>query len=511
MGDLYNEVLVAIHGIWRRRWMALAVAWGIGLLGWFVVGMIPNTYKSEAKILVQANSLLPDKAGITTTEQRQSIETVRQTLTSVDTLQKVVRGTELAKHVASDRDILDKAAGLQQSIEIKAVQDNLFEISATASEGALSDAQNAKLSTAIVQKLIDLFVDGNLRDGRQETGKTLAFLDQEIAKRSGDLTQLEGRRAAFEAKFLSTLPGGGSIAERIAAARSEQSRVASDLAAANSAVAAINGQLAGTPATTSTPGTMVGGGETRVGQLQGQIADGQARGWTESHPDMVALRAQLARAQAMGGGNGARMTPGSTSANPMYSSLRAMQAERQATASALGARKAQLDGEIGRILSLQQANPEFTAEQTAIDRDYLALKTQYDKLLADREDIRLRGQVQTQTDAVRFNVIDPPSTPRVPSAPNRPLLLTLVLLAAIGGGIGAGFAFGQVKTTYPTAQRLEKASGLPVIGSITEVVRAPERILRRKRRMQFAGGAAALVGLWAVLMVAEFVARGMVA
>ncbi len=510
MGDIYNEVLVAVHGVWRRRWLALAVAWGIGLLGWFVVGMIPNTYKSEAKIFVQANSLLPDKAGISPSEQKQGIDTVRQTLTSVESLQKVVKGTELAKHVASDRDIADKATALQRRIEIKSVQDNLFEISATASEGALSDAQNAKLSTAIVQKLIDLFVDGSLRGGRQEAGQSLQFLDTQIAARGEQLAQLEARRAAFEAKFLSTLPGGGSLAERIAAARSEQSRVASDLAAANSALGAVNAQLAATPPAT-TPGVMVGGGETRVGQLQAQIADGQARGWTDSHPDMIALRAQLARAQAMGGGNGARMTPGSSQPNPMYTSLRAMQAERQATASALSARKAQLDGEIGRILSLQQANPEFTAEQTAIDRDYAAMKTQYDKLLADREDVRLRGQVQTQTDAVRFNVIDPPSTPTVPSAPNRPLLLTLVLLAALGGGVGAAFAMGQLQTSYPTATRLEKASGLPVIGSITEVVRAPERVLRRKRRMQFMGGAAALVGLWVILMVAEFVQRSMVA
>jgi polysaccharide biosynthesis transport protein len=225
---------------------------------------------------------------------------------------------------------------------------------------------------------------------------------------------------------------------------------------------------------------------------------------------MIALKSQLARAQAMGGG-GARMTPGSSTPNPMFVTLRSMQAEKAATASALASRKAQLEGEINRILALQASNPDFTAEQTAIDRDYTALKTQYDKLVADREDIRLRGQVQTQTDAVRFNVIDPPSKPTVPAAPNRPLLLTAVLLAALGGGVGAAFAFGQLKTTYPTATRLEKASGLPVIGSITEVVRAPERQLRRKRRMQFAGGVGALVGLWIVLMVTEFVQRGMVA
>lgn len=510
MGNIYGEALIALHGIWRRRWLALGVAWGVGLIGWLVVSLIPNTYKSEARIYVQAASLLPDKVGMKPGEQKANIETVRQTLTSVDNLQKVVRGTDMANHVSSDAEIMGKAGSLQKAITIVAEQDNLFKISAVVAEGNMSDAQNAKLSKAVVQKLIDLFVDGNLRDGRTETGTSLKFLDAQIEQRGQQLAQVEARRASFESKYLSALPGGGSIAERVALARSELSRVSSDYAAAASGLAAVNGQLAGIPATMSTPGSIVSGGDGRVAQILGQIADAQSRGWTDNHPDMVALRAQLARAQAMGGG-GARMTPGTSSQNPMYVTLRSMQAEKQATAGALAARKAQLEGEINRILSLQTSDPEFSAAQNGLDRDYQVLKTQYDKLLADREDLRLRGQVQAQTSPVKFNVIDPPSAPSMPSSPNRPLLLTLVLLAALGAGVGAAFGYGQLQTTYPTATRLERASGLPVIGTITEVVVAPERERRRKRLIQFAGGTAALVGVWALLMVVEFVQRSMVA
>ena len=510
MGNIYDEALVALHGIWRRRWLALAVAWGIGLLGWMVVSLIPNTYKSEARIYVQAASLLPDKVGMSAGEQKANIETVRQTLTSTANLEKVVRGTDLANHVSSDADIMGKAGSLQKAITIVAESDNLFKISAVVAEGSMSDAENAKLSKAVVQKLIDLFVDGNLRDGRIETGTSLKFLDAQIEQRGVQLAQVEAKRAAFESKYLSALPGGGSIAERVALARSELSRVSSDYAAAASGLAAVNGQLAGIPATNTTPGSVVNSVDGRVAQIQGQIADGQARGWTDNHPDMVALRGQLARAKAAGGG-GSRVVAGTSSQNPMYVTLRSMQAEKQATAGALAARKAQLEGEINRILSLQASDPEFSAAQNGLDRDYQVLKTQYDKLLGDREDLRLRGQVQAETSPVKFNVIDPPSAPSVPSSPNRPLLLTLVLLAALGGGIGAAFGYGQLQTTYPTATRLERASGLPVIGTITEVVRTSEHAFRRKRLRQFAGGAAALVGVWALLMVVEFVQRSMVA
>ena len=516
MSGLYDEALVILHGLWRQRWLALAVGWGIALIGWLVIGLIPNSYESKARIYVQPQALLTEKIGISAGERMAGIETVRQTLTSTQNLEKVVRGTDLALRVSSDRDVTDKASGLQKAISIVASQDNLFEISARVSERGMSDAQNAKLSKAIVQKLIDLFVDGNLRDGRTETGQSLRFLDGQIETRARELAEAEAKRAAFETKYLSSLPGSGPIADRIGQARGELSRVASDLAAAQSALAAMNGQMAATPASTTTAGSVIAGGASpggaRVAAIEGQIADGQARGWTEQYPDMIALRGQLAHARAQsGGGSASRVVPGISSPNPMYVALRSQQAERQATVGALSARRAQLEGQINAIVSQQATNPEFSAQLTALDQNYQAAKSQYDKLLADREDLRLRSQVQTQTAAIKFSVIDPPSIPHLPATPNRPLLLTLVLLVAIAGGLGASFGRGQLQATYPTAAKLERASGLPVIGTISEVVCAPERDVRTKRTRQFAGGAAALVGLWALLMIVEFVQRSLVA
>lgn len=516
MASLYDEALVVMHSLWRRRWLALAVGWGIALVGWLIIGLIPNSYESRARIFVQPQALLNDKVGITSGERMAAIETVRQTLTSAQNLEKIVRETDLARHVASDRDVADKAVELQSAIRIVAEQDNLFEITARVSQGAMSDAQNASLARTIVQKLIDLFVAGNLRDGQTETGQSLRFLDAQVEQRSRDLADAEAKRAVFEAKYLSALPGSGTIAERIGQARTELARVQSDFSAAQSALAAMNGQLSATSAEVRSAGSLVPGtasiGAGRVAAVEGQIADGQARGWTDEHPDMVALRGQLSRARAQsGGGSASRISAGTSSPNPMYVALRSQQAERQATVGALASRKAELEGQINSVLSQQASNPEFSAQMTALDRDYQASRTQYDKLLADREELKLRGQVQTQTDAIKFNVIDPPSTPTSPATPNRPLLLTLMLFVAIAGGIGAAFAQSQLQTTYPTPSKLERASGLPVIGTISEVVGAPERSLRRQRLIQFGGGAAALVGIYAVLMIVEFVQRSMVA
>lgn len=501
MGNLYDEFRAALHAVWTRRWIALAVAWGLCLAGWLVVSQMPNRYESRARVFVQLRQILPTEGLQAQADRQKDIDRVRQTLTSAVNLEKVVRGTDLARTVANDRDIADRIASLQTMIKLTAQQDNLFEITVTASSG--------KLARQIAQKLIDIFVEDNLAGNREETSQSLRFLDQQIEARQKALQEAEAKRAEFQAQYLGSLPGTGSLAERASAARSQLAQVDSDLAAAQSALNTVNAQMAGTPATVAgVGGATAGPARARLATIQGQIAEGQARGWTNAHPDMVALRSQLAAAQSaarseplQGGAAGAN--------NPLYLSLQSMRADKQAQVAALTQRKSAIEGDLARLQSAMTDNPAAAAEQSQIDRDYQVLKDQYDKLLGDREQVRIRSSVQTETDAVKFNVVDPPTQPRGPTSPNRPLLLSGVLFAGLCGGLGAAFLFGRLQTTFSTSSRLERASGMPVIGSIGEVLTAAQVAMRRKRLTLFAGGAAALGMAWLGLLGVEMLQRGM--
>ena len=46
MNGIYDEGRLALHAIWTRRWLALAVAWGVCVLGWLVVSQMPSRYES---------------------------------------------------------------------------------------------------------------------------------------------------------------------------------------------------------------------------------------------------------------------------------------------------------------------------------------------------------------------------------------------------------------------------------------------------------------------------------
>ncbi|PEQ10632.1 chain-length determining protein [Novosphingobium sp. PC22D] len=506
MNMLYEELLSAIHSVWHRRWLALAVAWAVCLLGWLVVALIPNSYESRARLFVQLDDALAEQVGIGVADRKRDIERIRQTLTSAVNLEKIVRSTPIGDTVENPKQLESKVLALAENIKIVSQQDNLFEITAVSSDPSFSDAENAKIAQQIAQKLIDIFREENLAGNRGEMSETIEFVNQQLKQRETQLEQAEQRRLAFEAQHPELAQGAAANAQRLEGSRSELRGVEADLAAAQSALAAIDGQLAGTPQ--SLPGGTTGSASASLAKAQADLAGMRARGLTDNHPDVIStknqiqgLRAAAEREQQSGGG-----VP-----NPAYTSLQSIRAERQANVQALTSRKASLQSEVANLSAMAIDNPEASAEYQRINRDYDVLRRQYDKLLQDREELKLRGEIKTEREAVKFEVVDPPTTPRTPVAPNRPLLLFGVLVAGIGAGAGAAFALGKVRSTFATTAGLERATGLPVLGAISQTMTDAARALRRRRLKYFYGASAALGCLFVVLLAVEFVQRGMVA
>jgi polysaccharide chain length determinant protein (PEP-CTERM system associated) len=505
MNNIYDELRAALYSVWHRRWLALAVAWGVCLLGWLVVAMVPNSYESKARIFVQLDDVLADVTGVPSSSKR-DIERVRQTLTSAVNLEKVIRGTAMGDEITSPRDMEGAVLGLAKRIKVEAAQDNLFEITASYGDGGNSDAHNARLAQAIVQKLIDIFREENLAGNRGEMTQSLDFMDQQLADRQKALETAEQKRLMFEAANPALAGGGASVLQRLEASRAELRGIDADLAAAQSALAAINGQLAGTPK--SLPGAgPVGGARAALAQAQGELNALRGRGYTDNHPDVIAAKNQVNSLRAAASMEG----PGGGTPNPAYTSLESIRAERQANVQSLSSRRASVQSELATMTSQQISNPEVAAEQARINRDYDVLKQQYDKLLADREELRLRGQVQTERSSIKFQVIDPPTTPRSPVAPNRPVLLLGVLVLGLGAGVATAFALGQLRSTFATTSGLEKAIGLPVLGAVSQTLTDAGRELRIKRMKYFYAASGALGGLFVLLLTAEFIQRGMVA
>ncbi|KZY56658.1 hypothetical protein A3736_07560 [Erythrobacter sp. HI0063] len=152
MNEVFEELRAALHQVWNRRWLALAVAWGVCVLGWFVVAMIPNSYMSQARLYVQLDDVLSEQLDISG-DGRQEMTRVRQTLASKVNLEKVIRGTRLGEDIATDGEMQGAIDDLTKAVTIKSEQDNLVEIAATIGKSDLSDAENAGYPEFLVDKM----------------------------------------------------------------------------------------------------------------------------------------------------------------------------------------------------------------------------------------------------------------------------------------------------------------------------------------------------------------------
>lgn len=513
--------------MWRKRWYGLAAAWAICLIAWLAVTLIPNSYQSDARVYVRYNALLPTAMGLEKSGggQLQQVDIVRRTLTSRPNLEKVLR--------RSDPDIGDVPpaqldaliAGMVDKIQVTPQgAQNLYQLSYLSDSASRSDRENAAFSQRVVQNLIDIFTEENLTSDRDNLNQAIRFLDEQIAERETQLGEAEAKNAQFESKYFGQLPGEGDLATRVQQARTELARVSQELIQARSSFGALQSQLGSTPATInaplyyspSAPRSVNFGTGTRYdptsarGRIEGlerQISDSIARGYTEKHPDVVNARATISRLQAEAtkekagdssgsGGSG----PAPAQANPVYVNLRSLLFEKQSAVAALSARQQQLAGDMQELARKQVEAPGVATEQARLNRDYGVVKASYENLLKSREQIRLRADVATQTNQIQFQTIDPPTLPVKPVAPNRPLLLTLALLGGLAVGLAVAFAMSQLQPAYITQDKLAEDTGLPVIGSVGEVVQPA--VMQRERRMlrNFAALGAGLVGIYVVML-----------
>lgn len=507
MSEIFDELRAMLWSVWHRRWIAILTAWGVCLLGWLVVSLVPNTYESQARVYVDVEDVLSKQLGIAG-DGKEEIMRVRQTLSSAKNLEKVIASTRLGEGITERgaRDAL--IAELEKKVKVTSEQDNLFEITAAIGRRDLTDAENAMLARDVVQKLLDILREEHVLGNRAGISTAIADLDRQLAEREAELEQAEQRRLVFESQYPDLVGGSESLSSRVQQARAELRAVEADLAAAQSGLAAISGQISSTPRNLASTGRDATGPKAALLQAQTQLAELRARGLTDNHPDVISTTRQVAllarQAAAAGGDVGG--TP-----NPAYASLVAIRSERQASVEGLQARRAALQSNFAALMASQASEPAVAAEANRISRDYDVLRKNYEKLLEDREALRTRGEVEDKASQFRFDVIQQPGVPQKPAAPNRPLLLLGVLVVGLAAGVAAAYGLGQLKSSFATAQKLESAFDLPVIGAISLTVLDTARIVEARRLKQFAGACAGLGAVFVILLAIEFASVGSMA
>jgi uncharacterized protein involved in exopolysaccharide biosynthesis len=58
MNQAVEQIFEELHSAWRFRWLALAVAGGVAVIGWIAVFALPDRYESSARVFVDTRTAL---------------------------------------------------------------------------------------------------------------------------------------------------------------------------------------------------------------------------------------------------------------------------------------------------------------------------------------------------------------------------------------------------------------------------------------------------------------------
>lgn len=519
MQDLIIRILDDLRGSWRFRWVGLIAAWAVCVGGWVYVFMLPNVYQAAAKVYVDSQTVLgPLLQGLALDPNVESeLSVVRQALLSRPSLETVARKTDLdirAKTPEAREALLTSlserivVATEAQARSRRPTTDGLYSIT-------FQDHSREK-ALAVVDTLLNTFVEETL--GSKRTGQESAqrFLDDEIGALEKRLTDSETRLAEFKKRNVATMPGsGGDYFARLQTEMSGQAAARSAVALADSRRTELARQLSGEDpfvfgmdGSTQAPTGETGDLTYRIQEMESRLEEMLLR-FTEKHPEVVALRATITEMQKRQQEELARIQAGkptgslasSVKSNPVYQGIEAELKRTEVQLAELRQDLAERNASVGQLQKLVDTVPEVEAELARLNRDYEITRTRYLELVERRETAKLSESAEKQG-VVKFQVIDPPAVGLEPVAPPRVIMLFAVLFVGVGGGAALMYLLNQLQPVYQNVRVLGTHTGVAVLGAVSRTWLPGEKLHARKSLAVFSGALSllAVVCILSVLM-----------
>ena len=509
MQEIFQQILGYLREMWLRRWIGLAIAWLVAMIGIAVVFRIPDRYEASARVFVDTQSLLkPILAGLAIQPNvDQQVAMMSRTLISRPNVERVVRMADLDLRVqnAAEREALIES--VFQNIRLSGnTTSNLYNI-------AFRD-ENPERARSVVQSLLAIFVESSLGSKREDSRAAVKFLDDQIKRYEESLKAAEAKLEEFKLRNLGVADRDGGYASRLAQAANQVEVAKLELAGAEQTRDSYRKELAGEqpvflPETAdnnvrpdSTPQI-----DARLA-TQRQLLDELLRKYTEQHPDVVATTRRIKQleeerqaelnAQRLAASKQPPSQASSTDRNPVFQQLRMALAEAEAQVARARAKVTSYEAQHRQILAQAQKVPQIQTEFVQLNRDYDMHKRTYDSLIARRESAGLGIDVQDQSGA-QFRVIEPPRVSPKPVYPNRMALIGLVFMLALGAGLAASFIASQLTPTFADARVLREVSQRPVVGMVGLVANPAAARKRRRGNAIFAGGFSALLAAFAAV------------
>lgn len=544
----------------RWRWIAIGAAAAVFAFAFIGAMLWPATFRSTGTILIEQQELPEDLVQSTiTTYADQRIQVISQRVMTTDNLLRLIDRFNLypGLRAREPREVL--LARMRKDIRFSMISADVMDPRqgrATKADIAFSvsyDSPSPDQAARVANQLVSLYLDENLRNRQQLSADAEDFLEQQAKRLEQSIAGTQTQLASFKDQHIDSLPEEETVnRETLIRTQDELRDIDTQLRSLEQQSTYLDGQLA-TLSPTSQVYTSTGervlspsdqlkflrtqyaslsaiyapdhpdvlrlkaeiaGLEHTTGQvdsgndLQRQLEDARThlaqlrQRYSSDYPDVVRLQKQVdSLTKAINQASAAAAAVAPTAAQPDNPAYIEVKTQREATESqrnSLLQQRTAVEATIANLEKRLEATPIVERDYDALANELQNQQQQYREVRQKQMEAKIAQNMENEQKGERFTLIDPPLPPEEPASPNRPLLISLGLVLALGVGGGTVLLLDLRDGSVRNRRDLEGLLNVAPLAVVPRIWTRSDLARRRWRRVITLAGT---VGTCAIVLV----------
>jgi polysaccharide chain length determinant protein (PEP-CTERM system associated) len=463
-------------------------------IGMYLAITMPRIYEAGTLILVVPQRVPSDYVrSVVTTDIQARISTISEQILSRSNLEKIIDKFGLFSASKYRNMFLDdKLENLRRRIEIN-VRGSRSRSRKESTFSVTFRGSDPLTVMNVTNTLAGSFIEENLRLREEQATGTSAFLNDELQVMRSRLEEVEEKLREYRRQYMGELP------EQLNANLSMLGRLQEQLNAKEirlrdekNRLVGLEGQIeASRRSLTLSSGTgsvSENGDAMSLEQLKAQLASLKTS-YTDRHPDVLRLKAQIANLEARYNSGELAATDGSRPDNSNdrtagFVSRNESELMRRRSA-AIGEIKntalaiEDLNQKIKEYQERVERTPKREQELLTLNRDYRNIQESYNSLLNRKLEAEISVNMEKKQKGEQFRIIDRAVLPIKPVSPNVKRLFLMSALAGLGLGAGFIFLLDLLNTSIKQPKDYESILGLNVLATIPKMDNHKDIMLRR--------------------------------
>jgi polysaccharide chain length determinant protein (PEP-CTERM system associated) len=499
----------------KRIWFIIIPFALVAAVTAIVSKMLPDIYMAETTILVVPQRIPEAYVKSTITMRIEDrMQTIKQQLYSRTLLESTIKEfnlyPELRRAGTPMEDIVGKMRGELKTEVYKGEAFRIWYI-----------GYDPSTVMKVVERLTSTFIGQSFKDRSAIAESTNQFLEGQAQVARQRLLDLEKKLEAYNQLHSGELPTQQpanmqavsnlqmqirSVLNQIETAQDRRQNLERDLADNQ-----MMQELFPPPPPPVTAGAVLGTASQRLAAKRAELANAQAKKYTDEHPEVRAIRRDITELEKLAEAEALQQTVTPAKAIPITQAQFMQQKQ-------IEGKQLQIQAYTKQIIDLQTEErrlrqlagtyqyrvdmaPARASELIELTRDYGTVQGLYSSLLSKMEESKLAAEVEQRQIGEQFKLLDPARLPEKPFKPNRQLINLGGAVVGIGLGILLVTLLEWRDSSFRTDDEVSSVLTLPVLAVVPLMQSDDDRAREKRRRLVMnVGLGSTVIGCLAVLV-----------